>query len=144
MLPDTSDTHAAKLCEAEPTAWGPEARDRRAVPRVPLEPLLLLKLQAESSGQEYLCTLQNISPGGLMAELFCGECFGSSAPQVLLIRDCDLALRDILQRSALRLVWAAEGRAGFEFTSVLPLAPLELAERLAMYGLLPWHGWERG
>lgn len=116
--------------------------DRRRLYRSALDPLVTVTLQAAQNDCEFLCTLTNISPLGVMAELLCGEGFGPLAPgDELHVACCDQGLEDLMEQRLLRVVWQQDERAGFAFEAALPVANEELQQRLEDQRLLPWSGW---
>jgi len=118
------------------------AWERRREQRAPLEPLATVTLHGAASGNEYLCTIANISPLGVMAELLCGETFAGLTPgQELLVTCCDESLQDLVHPRRLEVVWRREARAGLQFDQALPLEGPELRERLDRQRLLPWTEW---
>lgn len=116
--------------------------ERRRVRRAALEPLATVTLQGETSSNEYLCTLCNISPLGIMAEVLCGEDFALVPPdEEMKVASCDESLQDLMQNRQLALIWHEEGRAGFLFEPALPVENEQLRQRLEDQRLLPWDTW---
>lgn len=124
-------------------AHGDVFKERRSAPRSLLEPLSTITLHNSSSSSEFLCTLENISPLGIKAELLCGVDF-SHLPlgEALEVACCDEALRDLMQNRRLEMIWQHKDRAGFQFESALPVENHELEERLDQQRLLPWRAWQ--
>lgn len=127
---------------------GPKSQnpaDRRIAPRHDIEPIGLVTLRAENPGSEYICTIRNLSVGGMMVE-FC--CISpdvlekeTAVGQCLTVVRIDEELKELLGGRSMTVVWQKGERSGMSFAEPLPMNSDELFQWLEEQRLLLWEEW---